>query len=253
MCDEWMPTLVLPLTLEQFHELPRNAAYKYEFLSGQAYLSPRPKHYHALLELRPEAVDPGDAAPGMEGVVLRHVADADWERLVPIFAGAFARIQPFGSLDEPTRRHAAEQSLERTRTGGDGPWIGRASFVAVSEVEQRLIGAVLITLLPEGNPVDFDAYYWKETPPADCITRRLGRPHLTWIFVGGLHAGEGVGTSLLAAAVRELCALGYQELASTFMIGNDSSMLWHWRNGFRLLPYPGSRREMHRRWLRHQG
>jgi hypothetical protein len=22
------------------------------------------------------------------------------------------------------------------------------------------------------------------------------------------------------------------------------SLLWHWRNGFRLLPYPGSRRRM---------
>jgi hypothetical protein len=26
------------------------------------------------------------------------------------------------------------------------------------------------------------------------------------------------------------------------MLGNHSSMLWHWRNGFRLLPYPASRR-----------
>jgi hypothetical protein len=31
-------------------------------------------------------------------------------------------------------------------------------------------------------------------------------------------------------------------LASTFLLGNESSMLWHWRNGFQLLQYPGSRR-----------
>jgi GNAT superfamily N-acetyltransferase len=247
MCDEWMPTLVLPLTLEQFHQLPRNAAYKYEFLGGQVYLSPRPKHYHALLDLQPGAVD-----PGVEGVTLRHLEAADWEKLVPLFSSAFARIQPFGSLDDETRRQAASQSLERTRSGGDGPWIAQASFVAVSRVEAYPIGAILITLLPAEDPSDFDAYYWKQPPPADCIARCLGRPHLTWIFVGALHAGEGVGTSLLAAAVHELCALGYGQLASTFMIGNDSSMLWHWRNGFRLLPYPGSRRELNRRWLGHQ-
>jgi hypothetical protein len=251
MCDEWMPTLVLPLTVEQFHQLPRNAAYKYELIGGQVYLSPRPKHYHALLELRPDAVDPEDA-PGMEGVTLRHLEELDWDLLVPLFSAAFSRIQPFGSLDDETRRQASRQSLERTRTGGDGPWIEQASFVAFSQIENRLIGAILITLLPPGDPADFDAYYWKEPPPADCITRRLGRPHLTWIFVGSLHAGEGVGTSLLAAAVRELCNLGFTELVTTFMIGNDSSMLWHWRNGFRLLPYPGSQRQMHKRWLKHQ-
>ena len=34
MCDEWMPTVVLPLSAEQFRQLPRNAAYKYERLGG---------------------------------------------------------------------------------------------------------------------------------------------------------------------------------------------------------------------------
>ena len=62
------------------------------------------------------------------------------------------------------------------------------------------------------------------------------------MFVSPLDAGRGVGTALLNAAARELLALGYTELASTFLLGNESSMLWHWRNGFRLLQYPGSRR-----------
>ena len=37
--------------------------------------------------------------------------------------------------------------------------------------------------------------------------------------------------------------LGYNELVSSFILGNESSMLWHWRNGFDLLPYSGSRRK----------
>jgi L-amino acid N-acyltransferase YncA len=65
---------------------------------------------------------------------------------------------------------------------------------------------------------------------------------LTWIFVGPWHAGHGVGTALLAHAIQGLLGLGYTELLSTFLLGNTSSMLWHWRNGFRLLPYPGSPR-----------
>lgn len=244
MCDEWMPVLQLPLDREQFHQLPRNAAYKYELINGQVYLTPRPKHYHAVLDLRPMEESTEFCA--------RHFEEADWEALVPVFARTFDRIQPFGSLDDATRREAAQKCLERTRTGGDGPWIERASFGALSEDKQRLIGAILITLLPLGDPCDWDSYYWKEPPPADCIERRLGQPHLTWIFVSPMEAGYGVGTALLAASVRELLALGYTQLGSTFITGNDSSMLWHWRCGFRLLTYPGSKRAMRTRWRQQQ-
>jgi hypothetical protein len=240
MCDEWMPTLRLPLTREQLHQLPRNAAYRYELLNGQVFLSPRPRHYHALLDLRPVDAD--------ETIPMRPVLLDDWEALVPVFAAAFRNVQPFGSLDDETRRDAARKCLHRTATGGDGPWIEPASFVAVAPETGHLAGAILVTLLPAGDPCDWDSYYWSASPPADCIAARLGRPHLTWIFT--LQPGHGTGTALLAAAVRGLLGLGYTELASTFLLGNESSMLWHWRNGFRLLAYPGSWREMHKRWQR---
>jgi GNAT superfamily N-acetyltransferase len=235
MCDEWMRGLELPLTAEQFRRLPRNGAFRYDYLAGKAYVTPRPKHYHALLDLRPTP------AGGPPGVRLRALADDDWDGLVPVFAEAFAYTQPFAGLDEETLRQAAGQCLARTRGGGDGPWIDRASFVA--DEEGRTLGAVLITLLPAEDPCSWDSYRWREPPPPDCVERRLGRPHLTWVFVPPGSAGQGVGTALLGAAVRALLGLGYTELLSTFMIGNDSSTLWHWRNGFRLLAHPGSRRQ----------
>src|SRR5437763_1750923 len=83
---------------------------------------PRPKHYHALLDLAP------GGAGAVEGVTLRPVRPDDWEALVPLFADAFRQAQPFAALDDATRREAAGGCLTRTRTGGDGPWIGRASF-----------------------------------------------------------------------------------------------------------------------------
>ena len=58
MCDDWFALIKLPLTIEQFHQLPRNAAYKYEYLKGEAWLTPRPKHYHALRELKPPTEAP---------------------------------------------------------------------------------------------------------------------------------------------------------------------------------------------------
>jgi GNAT superfamily N-acetyltransferase len=235
MCDEWMRGSRLVLTADEFQRLPRNSAFRYDYLDGTGHVTPRPRHYHALLELAPLTV------PEDEAVCLRRVEERDWGDLVELFADAFAQAQPFAALDPPTRREAAEQCLTRTRTGGDGPWVGPASLVAHDDGGATL-GALLVTLLPERDPCEWGSYQWHEPPPPDCLERRLGRPHLTWVFVHPGCAGEGLGTRLLAAAVTELLALGYRQLLSTFMIGNDASALWHWRNGFRLLAHPGSRR-----------
>jgi GNAT superfamily N-acetyltransferase len=235
VCDEWMPLLQLRLTPAQFRQLPRHAAYRYDFLDGEAWINPRPRYYHALLDLD------GLALEGAAALEPRPLHPADWEELVEVFATAFRNQQPFAGLDEETRRGAARRSLEQTRDGGDGPWVEAASFVA-ADAEGRPIGAILITLLPEHDPTDWDAYHWSSPPPPDCVARCLGRPHLTWVFVHPERAGRGVGTALLGAAAAALRGRGYTSLLSTFLAGNDSSMLWHWRAGFRLLTHPGSRR-----------
>jgi GNAT superfamily N-acetyltransferase len=246
MMDEWMTTLRLRLTLEEFHRLPRHPAYKYEYLSGEAYLTPYPKHYHAVLPLPPPSAPEAPEAPA--DLVIRGVEETDLSNLEQVFRAAFARTQPLAGLAPEARAEAARKALQRTVSGGDGPWVRQASFVAVKAPEGGLIGSALVTLLPEGDPCDWDSYYWQGPPPADCVERHLGRPHLTWIFVAGLRAGQGTGTALLGAVTRALVGLGYRELFSTFLLGNESSTLWHWRNGFRLLPYPGSLRHISQRF-----
>lgn len=251
MTDESMPTIELPLSLEQYHQLPRNAAYKYEYLGDRAVLSPRPRHFHAVLELA--RLPPLDPADRDDEVLIRPMKTGDWPDLVAPFVGAFHRVQPFGSLEEAAQERACRQALDKTQRGGDGLFIGSASFVAADREATaarrrgQVIGAALVTLLPPGDPADYDSYHWPEPPPPDAYHRRAGRPHLTWIFVSPFWAGQGVGTALLHAVATELSAKGYQELLSTFLLGNESSMLWHWRNGFRLLPYPFSARRLRRR------
>jgi len=232
MCDHWMPALTLPLSPEQFQQLPRNGAYRYDYHDGQASLWPRARHYHALLELQPR--------PEPLTLSYRPLLGSDWDALIPVFAEAFQTTQPFGSLDDNLRMEAARQALSRTRLNRDGPWIADASLVVLAD--EAPAGAILVTLLPQGDPCDWDCYSWQEPPPADCIARCLGQPHLTWVFVRPALVGRGLGTALLDAAANRLLRLGFRHLLTTFMIGNDASALWHWRNGFRLLAYPGSRR-----------
>jgi hypothetical protein len=243
MLERWFSIIKLPMSWKQFHQLPRNPAYKYEYSGKTAWLSPRPKFYNARLRLRP-AVDgpPPEIDVDREAIRFRRLEDRDWPRLSRLFAGSFHRVQPFASLGDRRRLGAARACLKSTREGRDGPIIGPACHVAVSGKDGDPIGAILVTLVPPVDLEDFWSLQWKTPPPPDCIERRLGHAHLTWIFVNHWFAGHGIGSALLALASECLIELGYTELISSFILGNESSMLWHWRNGFDLLPYCGSRR-----------
>ena len=223
-----MPHLTIPMGADEFRRLPRNSAYRYRHRDGVAHLTPVAVYYRARLELTPPPAPP-------PGLALRLVTDADRRDLPEVFAAAFEGVQPFGSLDPDARLGAARSALQQTFRNGDGPWIREASFVA-ADAQGAPVGGILITLVPPEGPPGRDRFVWTTRPPADAVARRFGRPHVTWVFVQADRAGRGVGTALLHAATARLLEMGFAELVSTFLLGNDSSMAWHWRNGFRLLP-----------------
>ena len=227
-----MSPVRIAMSIEMFHRLPRNPAYKYEYFDGNAVLSPRPRYYHALLDMESAQL------PFPAKVPVRPLKATDWPSLPGLFQSAFARHLPFSALPDTERRTTAEAALETTRTGGDGLLIGPACFVATEGTQ--LLGASLITLLPPGDPEEFSTFAWGGEVPADALERAEGWPHLTWILVDGWETGRGIGTTLLAASVLVLRQMGYNDLLSTFLLGNEISAMWHWRCGFRLLSYPGS-------------
>jgi GNAT superfamily N-acetyltransferase len=240
MCDEWMPVVRFPLGAVEFERLPRNGAYRYEYGDGTVHLSPNPRAFHGRLDVTTFAPPAHEIADDVDIVPVRREDHAD---LAALFAAAFERIQPFAGLDRNLRLDAAGKSLERTFAGADGPWIPEASRAA-RQADGALVGGILLTLLPDGEPADLDIYRWSEPPPPSLWATGGGQPHLTWIFVDPFRKGRGVGTRLLVEAAAVLRAHGYRHLLSTFIAGNDSSMLWHWRNGFELLPYSTSRRRI---------
>ncbi|HKB35605.1 MAG TPA: hypothetical protein VKD72_04070, partial [Gemmataceae bacterium] len=62
MSAEFFRSIQLSLSIEQYRRLPRNAAYKYELIDGETWLTPRPRWYHAVLDLERFEVppDPGE-------------------------------------------------------------------------------------------------------------------------------------------------------------------------------------------------
>jgi len=244
MVDRWFFEIELSISFDQFEKLPANPAYKYEYVDGKAWLTPRPKECHALLELQSWKGDQIASAVTQDPVRIRPLEAADWDGLDTLFAGSFHRVQPFASLSDAQRLEAARGCLRFTRDGGDGPLIEPACFVAVDQKDNRLRGAILVTLMPDFDLSEALDLRWREPPPPDWAERRIGRPHLTWIFVSHWVREQGLGSSLLAAATGALRELGYHALASTFLGGNDASALWHWRNGFELAGRPHSLRKI---------
>lgn len=231
------PVIELPLTIDQFHILPRNAAYKYEYLDGRAVLSPRPKTFTGVLDL--------NSMPMPDGFDVRPLPAVDIPFLVDLFYIANSHTQPYQSLDKLRAQAAAEDAIHQTATGGDGPVIEPACFRVYGDRHPDPVGAILITLVPPDILVEPFAGVWQEKPPPNAIEKRLGIPHLTWVFVSWWEARRGFGTALLAHAVNALLKMGFTQLATTFALDNAPSLLWHWRNGFRLLPQTSVFRE---RW-----
>jgi hypothetical protein len=244
MCDEWMPNITLPLTAAQYEQLPRNAAYQYDYLHGAALLSPRPKHFHGILDFaKRQAPDPVQLSAAVQ---VRPMSLEDQVILPEVFAAAFEGVQPFGGLAREQRLTASRQVLTNTWQGGGGPLVRQASFTAVHADQKTPLGAIMITLVPGGAPGRAESYRWQEPPPRVWHNHPLAQPHLTWIFVAPRWKAGGVGSALLEAAVTSLNQLGHGSLWTTFLMGNDASVLWHWRNGFSLAPYPLSRRVLRR-------
>ncbi len=136
--------------------------------------------------------------------------------------------------------------LDNTWQGNDGPWIRQASFTAVDKTKKMLLGGITITLVPGGNPAESACYRWVESPGNRWNKSHSGQPHLTWIFVSPMWKGVGLGSALIAHGGDRPGKLGFTSLWTTFLLGNDASMLWHWRNGFMLAPFPMSRRTLRR-------
>jgi ribosomal protein S18 acetylase RimI-like enzyme len=221
--EDWFEPIDLTMTIEQFLHLPRHPAYRYHYANGRALLTPRPRYVAVSLNLNsaPPPLVPPEA---MRDLQVRQLAEDDWQSLPAIFAAAFQEAAPFDRLEPEKRMRAAQLCLARTRSGADGPLEESASMVTYDpKADNTLLGALIVTRVPRTYGSGRNARMTERTIP-----------HLTWVFVHAQLQRRGTGRMLLDAACAQLRALGETRLASTFLIGNTASMLWHWCSGFAL-------------------
>jgi hypothetical protein len=232
--DEHYRQIKLKMSFDEWLHLPRNAAFKYEYYDGYAVLSPRPKTFSCVRDLSPVKAEP------LEPVEVRPLARVDAEGLTSLFYSAVVHTQPFQSLDEKAARKASDNCLQKTLLGDDGPLIEPACFQAFSDrlrnEKEVPVGGLLVTLVSKEILTVPYTGMWKSPPPADAVQRRLGVPHLTWVFVNHWEGRRGIASALLEKSVDALRDMGFTDLASTFLLDNGPSMLWHWKHDFKLLP-----------------
>jgi GNAT superfamily N-acetyltransferase len=236
---------VISMTFQDYMKLPWHPGFKLEYFGGRLHISPRWRTYDLFLPLeQPEECSSVDVQNLVE---IRQLEKPDWNDLPRVFASSFGRSPPFSLIPESERDEAGRRFMEFTRSGGDGPLIPEACFIAAHRETGNPLGAVIL-----GQMTGRDKGWHDEArdavspPPPPLPPGAAGPPHLNWIFVTEFCHGEGVGTALLAKATRALWDLGYRELASTVNQGNDPGMVWHWARGFRLLPRWDRRRRGHK-------
>jgi hypothetical protein len=192
-----------------------------------------------FLELRPPEFSP--EAENLAVASTRPVVRSDWDVLPELLAAAFRDSPPLGFLGIRRRRWAARDWLWSTRDGDEGPLVDSASFVAVDKEDSaRVLGALIVTVMTGWTRSWYASRRLEVPPPPPDLAEGREQPQICWVFVRPRSARKGVATALLTQATSSLWHAGYRELASATNRGNDSSMAWHWRNGFHLLPDPSS-------------
>ncbi|SFJ11305.1 Acetyltransferase (GNAT) family protein [Planctomicrobium piriforme] len=237
MHSHWFLPVKFPLAWSEFRKLPRHPAYRFEYRRGHLQITGRPEYAHCTLPTS----STGENAPSPNGSIRilkwnEFDSRARCDELFKLFAAATARTLPYSILTPARREQAAVDLIGEALDGYDGPIIPTASQIAVDAATGNLVAAILMTLVAPGSWTDFTDPNWAQTPPADPIASRWGQPHLTWVFVSPDRQRRGLGQQLLTNARLALETLGYPALASTFLLGDHGSMLWHWKQGFELLP-----------------
>ncbi len=239
MLNDWFTDLSFETDWETFRELPRHPAYRYEFKDDRCSISGRPVFFHAKRDLN--CLIKSNCDHEENPWEISQIEHADCSELVHLFDRAFSRSAPFIHLSAARQLAAAQALLQRTQQGEDGPIFDAASLVIRDAKSQESLGAILITLVPSDDFINFNPEQWSQEPPADAVKNGWGQPHLTWIFIDPHVARQGLGKTLLRSSAQHLLDSGYTTLVSTFLSGNQASTLWHWKMGFQLLSHVSSR------------
>lgn len=198
------PSLRRKMSHEEYLDHPRLPGWSYRYADGE--LQAASAQVVVPLELRLPVERKAEAPPGSR---LRPLAEGDDPVLVELFVEAFTDTMEYVGAGEDEIRRSARESLER------GPLRRRGARHVVSYVAEDAEGPVGAALFRHGRKA----------------------PLLDLVFVVPAWQRRGLADALVTRAAERFAELGEVRLFSSAMIGNDPSLAWHRRFGFREIPH----------------
>jgi GNAT superfamily N-acetyltransferase len=210
----------LPITFEEFEQLPYLPGWKYEYFEGQAHISPSHQVVLTTVAVTHRHVD----AP----CILRAVRSEDEVSLLPVYLEAFAENQAFCDFSDRQFAKAARDDLHESFAGRRAPLLAASRVALVQGANgESLVGAALLSRDSEYGPV------------------------MDLLFVVPAWQRRGLATALVASAMNALAQDGDSTLTSSYQLANRPSQAWHQAFGF--VERPDLRyAQAYYRWAHHE-
>jgi GNAT superfamily N-acetyltransferase len=199
-----MRTQRIPMSIDEFHALPRHYAWKHEYWDGTAHIRPRELAVVAALPLH-NLPEPSRTLPA--GLVPASLTNTTPEALAHLYRAAFG--------DTPDLCDYVGEILEREIQRWLTQDIARAhpaSLILCPKRHPRSVAALLLV---------------KKTASGFLLDTLAVRPR---------YQRRGVATYLLRHVIPPLLAEGATELLTTYHPANEPSVAWHTQQGFVPLP-----------------
>ena len=188
----------IPMTIDEFHLMPHDLGWKYEYWEGQAHISPGWINVvKTTVSVKPHPV----VAP----CEIRPLTEEDLPKFIPAYVAGFRDAIDYCDYSLAYVKRAASRHMQDFFAGNRGNPLP-ASQVAIRR--GHIVGAALI------------------------VERKDQRCLLDLLFVRPSRQRQGLATALVATALNGLYKEGREGLTSRFLLGNAASRAWHHRFGF---------------------
>jgi RimJ/RimL family protein N-acetyltransferase len=197
----------IPMTMEEFKLMPWKPGWKYEYWDGQTHISPRRHVVVTTVEVKTRFVN--------SLFRLRPVKRNDASQLITAYLEAFQDTIEYCDWEPEKIADSANTTIRDFFAGKRGnplPVSCLAVGIQSNVVGNELIGAALF------------------------VKKDDERPLLDILFVLPKWQRKGLATTLVSAALNELYNNGVKTLKSLYMLGNEASLAWHRKFGFKEEP-----------------
>jgi GNAT superfamily N-acetyltransferase len=189
------------MSVTDYHVMPRQPGWKYEYFDGQCHVTPS----HTIVTGRLELHEPNRNPDNLQ---IAPIAPEMIDELLEVAFDAFHDTIEYCDWEPHKIRKSLRDELERLFAGTKKQLLN-ASFAALNG--ERVIGAALSVQSPIG-------------------------PELSLFFVTQDWQRRGVGHALLNAMIERLHSDGARDLHVLWAAGNPASDAFYRKQGFEVLP-----------------